>query len=85
MITLEHEFEEYKAIHKYSVLKAKLIDYYRTLEQDKILVPDFQRQHETPEALADKDIRMLILRPNGLQLFNHYYELAYKDLAEVLD
>ena len=82
---LEAEFEEYKALHKFAILKCKIMQYYKDLEEGQVLVPDFQRTHETPEALADKDLRCLVLRKDNLQEFNRLYEKAYKELAEVLD
>lgn len=82
---LEQEFEEFKALHKYAVLKGKLMKYYQDLEVNQVLVPDFQRQQETPEALADRDLKCLILRKDNLQEFNRLYEIAYQEIAEVLD
>ena len=82
---LEREFEEYKALHKFAILKCKIMQYYRDLEENQVLVPDFQRSHETPEALADRDLRCLVLRKDNLQEFNRLYELAYQEIAEVLD
>ena len=82
---LEQEFEEFKALHKYAVLKGKLIKYYQDLEENQVLIPDFMRLHETPEALADRALKCLVLRRDNLQEFNRLYELAYKEIAEVLD
>lgn len=82
---LEAEFEEYKALHKYAVLKCKLVKYYQDLEQGQVLVPDFLRLHETPEALADRALKCLVLRRDNLQEFNRLYELAYQEIAEVLE
>lgn len=85
MLTLEQEFEQYKAVHKYAVLKCKIIRYYKDLEADKVTVPDFQRIGERPEDLADRDLRLMLSSPDGLKEFNRLYEMAYQDLAEVLD
>lgn len=85
MTTLELEFEEYKAIHKYSILKARIIQYYRDIEANTVTVPDFQRRGQTPEDLADRDLRLMLASPEGLKEFNRLYELAYQDLAGVLD
>lgn len=82
---LEQEFEEFKALHKFAVLKGKLMKYYQDLEVNQVLVPDFMRLHETPEALADKALKCLILRKDNLQEFNRLYEQAYQEIAEVLD
>lgn len=84
MPTLEQEFEEYKALHKYAILKAKITQYYRDLESEQINIPDFQRIGQRPEDLADRDLKALILRNDNLQEFNRLYELAYNDLSEVL-
>lgn len=40
---LEHEFEEYKALHKFAILKCRIMQYYTDMEEGQILVPDFQR------------------------------------------
>lgn len=84
-MSLEQEFEQYKAIHKFAILKARLIQYYKDLEDGTVQIPDFMRVGQRPEDLADRDIRNLISRSNNLNEFNILYEQAYKDLAEVLD
>ena len=84
MLTLENEFEQHKAAHKYAILKARIIQYYKDLEAGQVLVPDFQRIGQRPEDLADRDLKELILRPDGLKKFNELYEHAYQDIAEVL-
>lgn len=38
-----------------------------------------------PEALADRELRCLVLRNDNLNKFNHLYNLAYAELAEVLE
>lgn len=85
MPTLEQEFEEYKALHKFSILKARITQYYRDLEDGEVLVPDFMRIGERPEDKADRDLRALVLRPDNLKLFNECYERAWQDTAEVLE
>lgn len=84
-MSLEQEFEQYKAIHKFAILKARLIQYYKDLEDGTVQIPDFMRVGQRPEDLADRDIRNLISRSNNLNEFNILYEQAYQDLAEVLD
>lgn len=79
------EFEEYKALHKYAILKAKMVKYYQDLEANSPTIPDFMRQGQTPESLADGDIRNIICIPDNLEKFNSLYEKAYQELAEVLD
>lgn len=83
-MTLEAEFEQYKALHKYVILKAKIMQYYKDLEADSINIPCFMRD-DSPSKRADKDIRNLILLPDGGKKFNELYEKAYYELAEKLD
>lgn len=85
MISLEREFEEFKALHKYTMVKAKLVQFYMDLEADKPQLPDFMRIGQRPEDLADQDLRRLITSKNGLQKFNKLYDEAYETLSEILD
>lgn len=78
---LEREFEKYKALHKYAILKVKLVQYFRDLEEDLPQIPDFMRKGETPEDKADIALRHLVM---DFEKFNRLYETAYNDLAEVL-
>ena len=84
MTSLEREFEEFKALHKFAILKAKITQYYRDLEDGQVLVPDFLRIGQMPEDLAERDIKALVLKNDNLAEFNRLYEIAYQDLAEVL-
>ena len=77
-ISLEREFEEYKAQHKYSVLVAKMIDYYETIMADEILLP-----FDTPESRAEKSVMELYNRDKGE--FNRLYEVAWQSIAEMMD
>lgn len=83
MLTLEQEFEEFKALHKFSVLKGKMINYYRTIQQNEENLPNFMRD-DTPEKLADRDIRNLVLLNDGLFKFNSLYEKAWCEVAPML-
>ena len=83
-LTLEEEFEQYKAVHKYSVLKAKIMDYYATLEQGQVNLPDFLRD-DTPEKLANRDLKELMSLNDGGVKFNSLYENAWNEIAEVLE
>ena len=85
MRTLEREFEDFKAIHKYAIMKVKLVRYFQDLEDGTIQLPNFLRQHDTPEAKADRAIRELVTAPDGGRRFNELYEQAYPELAEVLN
>ena len=79
------EFEQYKALHKFAILKAKAVKYYQDLEENSATIPNFLRQGQTPEALADAQIRNLLCIPDNGMTFNRLYEAAYQELAEVLD
>ena len=79
------EFEQYKALHKYAILKAKAVKYFEDLENDSITIPHFLCPAQTPEAKADAQIRNLLCIPDGGRTFNRLYETAYQELAEVLD
>ena len=81
---LETEFEQYKALHKYTILKAKIMQYYMDLEAAGVNIPCFM-QNDNFSKRADRDIKNLILLPDGGKKFNELYELAYKEIAEVLD
>lgn len=83
--SLLDEFEQFKTLHKYAVLKAKAVKYYEDLEENSITIPNFMRQGLTPENMADAQIRNLLTLPDGGVTFNRLYENAYKELAEVLD
>lgn len=84
-MTLENEFEYFKALHKYAILYAKVYAYYRDLEKNKTQIPDFMRIGQRPEDLTNRDLKNLLCTPDGLKKFDELYELAYKELAEVLD
>lgn len=85
MQTLEREFEDFKALHKYAIMKVKLVRYFKDLEEGSIQLPDFLRPNDTPEKKADKAIHELVTAPDGGAKFNQLYEQAYQELAEVLD
>ena len=79
---LADEFEQYKAQHKYSVLMAKMIDYYATIMENELQIPDFM-DDDTPEKRAEKDIRNLYNRDKNE--FNRLYEVAWAEIAEMMD
>lgn len=81
-MSVEHEFEIEKARHKKAILKAKIQDYFETIQQGQINLPDFMRD-DTPEKLADIEIRKLVV--NDIDKFNSLYEKAYIELAPLLD
>lgn len=81
-MSLEREFEEFKALHKYAILKAMMMRYFETVQQGEVNMPDFMRD-DTPEKLADKELRKLVV--NDINKFNSLYEKAYEELAPVLE
>lgn len=81
-MNLEQEFEQFKALHKYAILKAKIMDYYRTIRQNEVNIPEFMDDF-APERLADIELRKLVLSDMGK--FNRLYEIAYEELAEILE
>jgi hypothetical protein len=82
MGALEKEFAEYKALHKYAIMKAMLMRYFRTIQQGEVNIPDFLRD-DSPERLVDKELRNLVV--NDINKFNSLYEKAYEELAPMLD
>lgn len=76
--SLEDEFEQYKALHKYAVLKAKMIMYYEVVLANSVELPPFMGG-DTPEKCADRDIKELAL--NDINKFNESYEKAWCEIA----
>ena len=83
MITLEQEFEKFKAIHKYSILKARIMNYYSDLQDTGVNIPYFLRE-DTPEKLAERDLKELLTK-RGIKEFDRLYELAYQEVSQYLD
>ena len=83
-ISLENELSQCIAQHKYAVLKAKMIDYYQTLEMGKVNLPNFVRT-DSPEILADRELRHILCSENGMERFNELYEIAWNSIAELMD
>ena len=81
-MSLEQEFEEYKALHKYAILKTKIMDYYRTIRQGEVNIPDFMDDF-APARMADIQLRKLVL--SDMDKFNSLYEQAYTELAQILE
>ena len=85
MDTLEREFYLTTMRHKGAILMVKIMEYYRDKEEKRqgVKIPDFlmiglwQRQ-------AYKDIRNILLQPQGEALFNAMYESAWHELKERL-
>lgn len=81
-MTLEEEFEEFKAKHKYKVLKVMILRYYESLLGAGCLNVS---NINTLEKLADSDIISLLLKNDNLIRFNKLYEIAYNELAEEIE
>ena len=75
---LEKEFNARKLAHVFTILKAKLIDYYQTLEQTEVNFMDFLRD-DTPEKKAQQMVEYLY--NNCRKDFWQLYEVAYNELA----
>lgn len=75
---LTDEFVQYKAQHKYSVIMAKMIEYYTIIMQDELLLP-----FDTPEKRAEKAVRELYNRSK--EEFDRLYEKAWNEIAEMMD
>lgn len=73
--TLEGEFAHYMALSKVRVVKHKIVNYYRTLEQTQVNLSG--AYYESPEQKADYAIRQLVL--NDLPKFEHLYKTAYAE------
>lgn len=73
---LEQEFEYYAAKSKIDLVEAKIIDYYRTIEQDEVNLSG--AFYESPEQRARKDIINLI--KFNIPKFERLYKLAYAEL-----
>lgn len=84
--TLENEFKRYKAMHKYKVLKAKMIRYYIDLKTSKgeVNLPPFIIREQAEEQ-AEKDLREMLIQPDGLNRFNSLYEIAWDSMGELMD
>ena len=79
-LSLEHEFEIYKMMHKTSILQAKLITYYQAKEESGIRLPFFMTK--TPEKKAEEDV--LDLMSKSPETFEQLYERAWNEYAECL-
>jgi len=82
-VSLEDEFSQAKAQHKYAVLKAKMIAYYQAVDEGKINLPDFLRSN-SPEKRADNDIQNILASDDGLKKFNELYEIAWNSVADIM-
>lgn len=79
---LEEEFSQFVAVHKLSILRAKILNYFITLEQKEVNLPDFMRD-DTPEQKTDRILKNLIM--TDINKFNSLYEKAWSELAPILD
>lgn len=85
MDTLEREFHLTTIRHKGAILMAKIMEYYRDQEEKRqgVKIPDcvmiglWQRQ-------AYRDMRNILLQPQGEELFNYLYESAWHEIKDRL-
>lgn len=80
---LEAEFEQFKAVHKYATLKARMIQFFTDAQNGEVNIPDFMRD-DTPEKLADREIRRILCMPDGLERFDRLYNACWEEIAEVM-
>lgn len=81
MRTLEQEFEEYKARHKFAILKAKIVQYLTDIEDGQVNIPHFMRE-DSPARQAHQLLCNLVLTDIGR--FNSLYEKAWCEIAPLL-
>ena len=79
-ISLEEEFVQYRALHKYTVLKAMLIKYYQDLDNAQAI-----KSPVSAEERATEEIRYLVMRDTNLKEFNRLYERAYQIIASNME
>lgn len=77
-MTLEKEFRQYKMLHMFAVLKAKMFMYHEVVLANSVQLPPFMGG-ETAEDLAQKDVEELFNR--DINEFIEMYEKAYQELA----
>lgn len=78
--SLEDEFKIYRDMHKISILQAKLIAYYRTIQESGIKIPFFML--ESPEKRAEIEVQELFDKDK--ETFDSLYEKAWEQYAECL-
>jgi hypothetical protein len=78
--SLDAEFKIYKDIHRMTILQAKLITYYRTVQESGIKIPFFML--ESPEKRAEREVQELFDKDK--ETFNALYEKAWAQYAECL-
>lgn len=78
--SLENEFKIYRDMHKISILQAKLIAYYRTIQESGIMIPFFML--ESPEKRAEIEVQELFDKDK--ETFDSLYEKAWEQYAECL-
>lgn len=74
--TLEQEFAEYVAMHKFTILFTMVKKYYLSLEAAGTPIDD------APDKLAQRELARLVMLPDNLATFNRLYELAWEELKE---
>jgi hypothetical protein len=78
--TLAREFENYKFIHKSSIVLGSLLKYYNDIASTGVTIPDFMAS-ESPEDRAKQHYFELLADKNK---FNETYEMCWERYKEVL-
>ena len=79
MKTLENEFREMVAQHKFAVVYAAAVKYYEDLQGTGAVLAD------TPENLTQQHMaKLMMMQDNGIT-FNRLYEEAWHEIADLLD
>lgn len=74
--TLEQEFAEYVAMHKFTILFAMVKKYYIALQAAGTPIDDI------PDKLAQRELARLVMLPDNLATFNRLYEKAWEELRD---
>lgn len=78
---IEKEFMQRELLHKYTVVKAKVLQYYEDLQNNGVTIPEFMSNEKTPEEKAHDYVVDITLKG----LLNQKYELAWQEIAPFLD
>jgi len=79
-LTLEQEFEIYKAEHKYAITLAFLVKYYTDLQSTGVKIPEWL-DTDSPIKKAEKHLRQIYEKGE----LNNIYEKIYPIVAACLD
>lgn len=85
-LELEKEFEARKAMHKYAILAARMMKYFRDLDTTNPIlefVSEEDKEREYEEKAVKEIKKILALGDKGVT-FNRFYEIAWKECANFL-